>query len=216
MGGYLQYFRGYRIQLSHTAEGVGDNGSSSAVIHHHFRNVQENCIVATATKFIHLVGLAHVGEALSGRTGSGHSDVIQEIKKDPKTSNEFMEHLLTLDFGQDTNYAFSMEDTLAHLESGELQSLDQLENIKYLEGVDEGSVSIAYGTMGTSAVVVDARTLKGYSLDFKDFEHTDTEFMCHILLYLVSLKEEYPRLLPPHFYVNKKRSDSIQPEEVME
>lgn len=215
-GGYLQYFRGYRIQLSGTPEGFGDNGSSSAVIHHHFSNVNNSCVGDEATKFIHLVGLSHVGEALSGRTGSCHVAVIKQLKQEPKIFEDFMEHLLSNDFGQNTTYKFSLQDTLNQVRPIELDSLNSIVNCEYLEGVNEGSVSIAYGTIGNSAVVVDARTLKGYILDFEYFNNNrslganDLLFMKNTLLYLVTFIEEYPRLLPPHFYVNKKRADSIK------
>lgn len=219
--GYLQCFRGYRIQLSATPEGVGDNGSSSSVIHHHFEYVAENCTEEVATKFIHLVGLSHVGEALSGRTSREHNDVIKQIKQEPVVFNAFMDYLLRVDFNEETTYDFTLDGTLDNLESVKLDSLEELSNVKYLEGVDEGSVSLAIGTIADSAFVVDARTLEGYSLDFQDFATEVApgnlgftegmlDFVTNTLLYLVTFKEEYPKLFPPHFYVRKKRVDSIQ------
>lgn len=212
VGGYLHYFRGYRIQLSATEEGIGDIGSSASVLNHHFRFVEENCIKEQATKFIHLVGLSHVGEALRGNL-----DVIKQVKQSPDVFNQFMEHLLTTDFSQNTTYQFSLDDTLGHLQSVKLDSLQELTNIKYLEGVNEGSVSLAIGTIGSTAYVIDARTLEGYSLDFKEFYNEKSgftekllDFARNTLLHLVTFKEEYPKLFPPHFYIGKERKDSVK------
>ena len=220
VGGYLQYFRGYRIQLSNTPEGVGDNGSSSSVIHHHFRYIGETRNEEEATRLIHLVGLSHVGEALGGRSSGAHIDVIKQIKQEPNVFDSFMEHLLSVDFGQQTTYDFSLDITLDELQPLKLESVDQLSNIKYLEGMNEGDVSVAIGTIGATAFVVDARSLKGYSLDFKEFSTELAsgqlgfapdmlDFVTNTLLHLVTFREEYPKLFPPHFYVNKKRPDSV-------
>lgn len=211
VGGYLQYFRGYRIQLSATKEGIGDNGSS-AYLNRHFSFIKENCTKEQATKFIHLVGLSHVGKALSGNI-----DVIKQVKQSPDVFNQFMEHLLTTDFSQDTTYEFSLDNTLGELKSLKLDSLSELTNVKYLEGVDEGSVSVAIGTIGSTAYLVDARTLEGHSLDFREFYNEKfgfteklSDFARITLLHLITFKEEYPKLFPPHFYVGKERKDSIK------
>lgn len=201
VGGYLHYFGGYRIQLSLTKVGIGDNGSS-AYINHDFRYVKENCTKEQATKFIHLVGLSHVAKALSGNL-----DVIKQVKQSPDVFNQFMEHLLTTDFSQETTYQFSLDDTLGLLQSVKLDSLQELTNIKYLEGVNEGSISVAIGTIGSTAYVVDERTLEGYSLDFKElyseksgFTENLLDFARSTLLHLVTFKEEYPKLFPPQFF----------------
>lgn len=215
--GFLQYFRGYRIQLSGTPTGMGDYGSSYN-INGHFSNVAVDCADEQKGKFINLIGLAHVYQAVQK-----YPNVIKQIKSDVKIFEQFMSHLLADDFNQPVDTQFVMDDVLSNLIPVALTDISELKEVSEWEGRDKGSAQIYVGIKNTEVYVVDADTLQGYSLDFyefatavkgnfEDMQLTGNyiDFSKTIAMNIVSFVKEYGPLFPPHFYVNKIREDSIK------